>query len=72
LGEKQKADDLALQLSAEMLKAGAFYLDFYDYAQHDFETVMQYLYFLQDEVKKGGNEELAAAIETNIKSLIGS
>ena len=72
LGEKLKADDLALQLSADMLKAGAFYLDFYEYAQHDFETVMQYLYFLQDEVKKGGNEELAAAIDTNIKSLIGN
>ena len=72
LGEKQKANDLALRLSADMLKAGEFYLSFYDYAQHDFETVMQYLYFLQDEVKKGGNEELAAAIETNIKSLIGN
>ena len=70
-GEKEKADNLAMELADGLLSAASFYDDFYSYGQNDFETTMQYLYFLQDEVKKGGNEELSALIDTGLKNILG-
>ena len=70
-GEKEKADALATELAAQMLQTAAFYYDFYDYARNDFETSMQYLYYLEDEVKKGGNKELAEVIDSGLKTMLG-
>ena len=70
-GEKEKANELAERLYEPLLEAAAFYFDFYEWARDDFETTMQYLYYLEDEVKKGGNAELTATIGEGIKSIIG-
>ncbi len=69
-GQSEKADKLAIQLSDELFKSASFYLNFYNYARDDFETTMQYLYFLGDEVKKGGNLELSSLIDGRIDSLL--
>ena len=71
-GQKEKADDLARRLSSEMLDAALFYYDFYEWAKDDFETSLQYLYYLEDEVKKGGNAELSASIDSSIKEILGT
>ncbi|MCR4909745.1 MAG: DUF2723 domain-containing protein [Bacteroidales bacterium] len=71
-GQKEKADDLALRLSSEMLDAALFYYDFYEWAKDDFETSLQYLYYLEDEVKKGGNAELSASIDSSLKEILGT
>ncbi|MBP5572445.1 MAG: DUF2723 domain-containing protein [Bacteroidales bacterium] len=70
-GQKEKADALAEKLAGEMLETALFYYDFYDWAKDDFETSLQYLYYLEDEVKKGGNAELAVWIDTGIKAILG-
>ena len=70
-GEKDKADALALRLFEPMLESAAFFFEFYEWARDDFETSMQYLYYLEDEVKKGGNAELAAHIGEGIEAIIG-
>ncbi|MBO4611296.1 MAG: DUF2723 domain-containing protein [Bacteroidales bacterium] len=70
-GEKEKADALALRLFEPMLESAAFFFEFYEWARDDFETSMQYLYYLEDEVKKGGNAELAAHIGEGIEAIIG-
>ena len=70
-GEKEKADALASELAEQMLQTAAFYYDYYDYARSDFETAMQYLYYLEDEVKKGGNKELVEVIDSALKSMLG-
>ena len=70
-GEKEKADSLAYELASDLLSSAAFYYQFYDYGRNDFETSMQYLYYLQDEVKKGGNTELSALIDAGLKNILG-
>ena len=70
-GEKEKADELAGKLAEKLQEAAVFYYGFYEYAQDNFESVMQYLYYLEDEVKKGGNKELADSIDKNLKALLG-
>lgn len=67
LGQKDKADDLARKLADELCSSAGFYAEFYDYAKDDFEDSVQYLYFLADEVTKGGNLELSSAIDDKIK-----
>ncbi len=71
-GQKEKADELAQRLSAEMLESALFYYDFYEWSKDDFETTLQYLYYLEDEVKKGGNAELAAYLDASIKEILGT
>lgn len=71
-GEREKADKYAGLLGDEMVKTAGFYLDFYGYAKNDFETSMQYLYFLADEVEKGGNKELASDLKERARTLIPS
>ena len=70
-GEKEKADAIATDLAADLLSAAAFYDEFYRYAKSDYETTMQYLYYLLDEVKKGGNAELSELISSGLKILLG-
>ena len=47
-----------------------FYLEFYDFARHDFEVVGQYIYILSDELRSHGEEELAKEIEGRLNLLM--
>ena len=70
-GEADKANAIAEKMAEEMIAAAVFYFDFYEYAQNDFETIVQYAYYLEDEVRKGGNTELADKIASNLKAILG-
>ncbi len=70
LGEREKGRDLAVRLSNELMVSARFYLEFYDFARHDFEVVGQYIYILSDELRSHGEEELAKEIEGRLNLLM--
>ena len=70
LGEPDKARELAIDLYNNLLVSSRFYLEFYDYAQSDFELCGQYVYYLQDIVNSAGDKELADQIGKNFEALI--
>ena len=47
-GAPDKAAELGLKLGRELVQSTQFYMDFYDYAQSEFETCCQFLYYLID------------------------
>ena len=69
LGEKEKAEALATDLSAKLLHSGYFYSTWYSWAQDSFEDSANYLYFLADVVRKGGSTDLADILDTQTKVL---
>lgn len=69
-GEKEKADELAARLADELFDDVVFYNWFYEYAGESMETSVQYLYFLADEVGKGGNAKLQKSIEDKLNELL--
>jgi len=70
LGEPDKARELAIELFNNLLVSSRFYLEFYDYAQSDFELCGQYVYYLQDIVNSAGDKELAGQIGKNFEALM--
>ena len=70
LGQPEKARNLAVNFFNSLLESARFYLEFYEFAQDEFELCGQYIYFLQDEVRSGGDEELAKKIGNSFEALI--
>ena len=70
LGEPEKAAELGLKMGEQLLRSAKFYLEFYDYASSDFELVGQYIYYLADELEKGGDSDIADSLTTNLEKLI--
>ena len=70
LGELDKARSLAVDLFNELLVSARFYMEYYDYAQSEFELCGQYVYFLQDILETAGDKELAKRIGDNFESLM--
>ena len=70
LGQPEKARNLAVNLFNSLLESARFYLEFYEFAQDEFEICGQYIYFLQDEVRNGGDEDLAKKIGNSFEALI--
>ena len=70
LGEPQKARELAVNLFNDLLVTARFYLEYYEYAQSDFELAGNYVYHLEDIVKKCGDAELSERISHNFESLL--
>ena len=70
LGEAGKARELALRLGGELLAGAKFYIGFYDWAREEFELTGQYIYFLSDTMKQGGDTELAKALTDGLVALV--
>ena len=70
LGQPDKARQLATQFGAELLESTRFYIEFYEWAKDEFETVVQYAYFLADVMKQNGDAELAKKITDGISSMV--
>ena len=71
LGQKQKADELALKMSTELLGSAAFYVQYYEWAKTECEDCLSYLYYLGDVVRAGGNTGLADALDAQINEVFG-
>ncbi len=70
VGQPEKAKALGKQLGEELLKTADFYLDFYDYDSTDFETACQFLYYLIDELEKGGDKEVSGALKSGLVNVL--
>lgn len=70
LGEKEKGNAVATELAAGLLDAARFYLEFYGYAKSDFETCSNYVYYLIEAVRAGGDKQLASDIAAGFSQLI--
>ena len=72
LGEKEKARELGTSLSLQLLESAKFFLEFYSYGKSEFEDCANYLAFLADAFRTGGDEELGAAAMHGLEELIKS
>ena len=70
LGAPDKAAALGLRMGEKLLQSAKFYLEFSDYASSDFELVGQYIYYLADELDKGGDTEIADTLTGTLEKLI--
>ncbi|MBO7544079.1 MAG: DUF2723 domain-containing protein [Bacteroidales bacterium] len=70
LGAPDKAAALGLRMGEKLLQSAKFYLEFSDYASSDFELVGQYIYYLADELTKGGDAEIADTLTDTLEKLI--
>ena len=70
LGQPDKARALAAEMGTDLLKSAKFYIEFYDWAPDEFELVGQYIYFLADVMKQGGDGELAKQLTDSLTGLL--
>ena len=70
LGQPDKARALAAGMAAELLQSARFYIEFYEWAPDEFELVGQYIYFLADVMKQGGDAEDAKKITDALTALL--
>ena len=69
-GEPEKAAELGRKLGNGLLESVRFYLDFYDYADQECETAIQFIYYLVDELEKGGDTEVSAMVKGNLLAML--
>ena len=72
LGQPDKARELAVKYADELLASSAFYLEFYSFAQDEFELCGNYVYYLADVLKSAGEKELGTQIEKKFTDMIDS
>ena len=72
LGQSGKGRELATEYADELLASAAFYLEFYAFAQDEFELCGNYVYFLADVLKAAGEKELSSTVETRFSNLVSS
>ena len=72
LGQPEKGRDLAVRYADEVLSSAAFYLEFYAFAQGEFELCGNYIYFLADVLKAAGDKELSSTVESRFSDMVGS
>ena len=69
-GAPEKAAELAAKMGDQLLIAANFYMQFYDYASSDFETACQFMYYLIDELEKGGDKKVSADLKAGLVSIL--
>lgn len=69
-GAPEKAVELGTKLGNDLLASAAFYLEFYDYASQDFETVCQFIYYLVDELEKGGDKKVSKNLQDSLLAML--
>ena len=70
LGAADKARALAVEMSNELLLSARFFLEFYDVAHSDFELCGNYIYYLADEMTRGGDKALGDELIDKLHTLI--
>ena len=70
LGEADKARELASRLGEDLLATARFYLEFYDFAKDDFEMAGNYIYYLSDALKKGGDAGMGETLTKGLTDLV--
>lgn len=72
LGRPEKARALAEKLARELLVGAAFYTDFYEWAQDEFELTGNYIYFLSEALANGGDAEIGKNLTDTFLALFST
>ena len=70
LGEVEKARSLSAQLADDLLTTAKFYLEFFEFAQDDFELCGNYILYLADEMARQGDKELADKLSSVFSKMV--
>lgn len=70
IGDTESARALGASLGAQLLVSAQFYLEYYDFAKDDFELAANYILYLTDALRDGGEKEMAGTIEDTLEDLI--
>ncbi|MBQ3984647.1 MAG: hypothetical protein II636_04890, partial [Bacteroidales bacterium] len=70
LGCEQEGLALARNYMNELLDACAFYMEFYKYAEGDFDQCTSFLYYFSNRLRNNGQEELAKEAEDSLEAMI--
>ncbi|MBQ0077631.1 MAG: DUF2723 domain-containing protein [Bacteroidales bacterium] len=68
LGAADKARELGTTLANELITSARFYYRFYGWSGDCFEDTVQYSYYLADEMRKGGDTDIAGWISETMDS----
>lgn len=72
LGKPDLARNLALNLASDLLTSAKFYIEFYDYGKEEFELSGNYIYYLADVLKSGGDKEMSEKLTNALVKLAGA
>ena len=70
LGRPETARELAQAYADQLLQALRFYIGFFQYAEDDFDLCKQFLFYLEDTLKEGGDGQLADELQEKFKALV--
>jgi len=70
LGQKDKARDLAAEMAEDLLRTAKFYLEYFEFAQDDFELCGNYILYLTDIMTKYGDKELSDKISGTFSKMV--
>ncbi len=69
-GENEKALDLARRFTDELLISANFFLEFYDFAEKDFETCYQCISYIADLTYDKGDKEFSAELREKFNNML--
>ena len=72
LGQRDKGLRLAAKMADALTTTARFYMDFYPYEKQNFETCVNYIYYLVETLKSAGETEFAKEVEDNLKQYTSS
>ena len=72
LGKPEKARPVVIELVKQVMESTGLYLDFYPDYKEEFEYNCQLIYYLANELKKGGDTELAEKLESGLADYLNS
>ncbi|MBO4742337.1 MAG: DUF2723 domain-containing protein [Bacteroidales bacterium] len=70
IGARDKGRKLAAEMGASLLESAQFYIDFYEFAQDEFENCGSYIYFLADILTDNDDQALADKITDGLSMII--
>lgn len=70
LGQKDKARELGITLANDLMTSARFYLEYYEFAKAEFELCGNYIYYLADAFKYGGDDSLSEKLMDNFSKLV--
>lgn len=70
LGQQEKARELSVELGDGLLATANFYLEYYDVAKDDFDTVVSYIYYLAKIMENHGDGELGGQLSGVLEKLV--
>ena len=70
LGDVDSARALGAQMAADLLESARFYLEFFEFGKSELDLCANYIYFLSDVMKEGGDEDLAVKLSDGFNKLL--